>query len=64
MRTVIHEMRNHLAVATAQIEAMMEGKMIATPARLKTVLNALTELDVLMSDLGSGDVPPTDHRPA
>ena len=52
MRTVIHEMRNHLAVAVANIEAFIDGKFEPTQARLTAVLQALNELDVLMNDLG------------
>lgn len=51
MRTVIHEIRNHLAVAIAQLDAMMDGKMATTPARLSTVREALSEIDVLINDL-------------
>lgn len=41
-----------MAVAIAQLEAMIDGKMAATPARLKTVHDALSEIDVLINDLG------------
>ena len=51
MRDVVHEMRNQLAVATANIEAFLDGKLDATPQGLHGVLQALTELDVLMNDL-------------
>ncbi len=51
MRQVIHEMRNQLAVAVANIEAFIDGKIEPTPARLKAVLQALGEMDVLMNDL-------------
>ncbi len=51
MREVIHEMRNQLAVAVANIEAFIDGKIEPTPARLHAVLQALGELDVLMNDL-------------
>jgi len=45
-------MRNHLAVAVANIEAFIDGKFEPTRARLTAVLQALNELDVLMNDLG------------
>lgn len=51
MRAVVHEMRNQLAVAVANIEAFIDGKIEPTPARLNAVLQALSELDVLMNDL-------------
>ena len=44
-------MRNQLAVAVANIEAFIDGKIEPTPARLHAVLQALSELDVLMNDL-------------
>ncbi|HMD01590.1 MAG TPA: HAMP domain-containing sensor histidine kinase [Candidatus Baltobacteraceae bacterium] len=51
MRTVVHEMRNHLAVAVANIEAIMDGRLPPTQARLSAILQALNELDVLIGDL-------------
>lgn len=51
MREVVHEMRNQLAVAVANIEAFIDGKIEPTPQRLHAVLQALSELDVLMNDL-------------
>ncbi|MGP6157280.1 MAG: sensor histidine kinase [Vulcanimicrobiaceae bacterium] len=53
MRTVIHEMRNQLAVAVANIEAFIDGKFEPSHERLMAVLQALNELDVLMNDLRS-----------
>jgi signal transduction histidine kinase len=50
-------MRNHLAIAVANIEAFIDGKLEPTPGRLAAVLQALQELDVLMNEIGSGDVP-------
>jgi signal transduction histidine kinase len=44
-------MRNQLAVAVANIEAFIDGKIEPTTARLNAVLQALGELDVLMNDL-------------
>ncbi len=51
MRTVIHEMRNHLAVAVANVEAFIDGKLEPSTARLTAVLQALNEIDVLLNDL-------------
>jgi signal transduction histidine kinase len=51
MRAVIHEMRNHLAIAVANLEAFLDGKLQPTPARLTAVLQALNEIDVLIDDL-------------
>ncbi|MFY9780043.1 MAG: HAMP domain-containing sensor histidine kinase [Candidatus Baltobacteraceae bacterium] len=57
MRTVIHEMRNQLAVAVANIEAFIDGKFEPSHERLTAVLQALNELDVLMNDLRSSASP-------
>jgi len=51
MRRVVHEMRNHLAVAMSNIEAFLDGKLEPTEARLTAVLHALAEVDVLIDDL-------------
>jgi len=53
MKRVVHEMRNQLAVAVANIEAFMDGKLEPTPRRLAAVLQALRELDALIDDLGT-----------
>jgi signal transduction histidine kinase len=57
MRTVIHEMRNQLAVAVANIEAFIDGKLEPTPGRLRAVLQALGELEVLTNDLRAESPP-------
>lgn len=51
MRTVIHEIRNQLAVAVANVEAFIDGKLQATPDRLQSVLQVLNELDALIDEL-------------
>src|SRR5665213_1896571 len=51
MKNVIHEIKNHLAVAVANVEAFRDGVLDATPARLGAVLQALVEADVLLSQL-------------
>jgi signal transduction histidine kinase len=51
MKNVIHEIKNHLAVAVANIEAFRDGVFDASPARLDAVLQALAEADVLISRL-------------
>jgi hypothetical protein len=57
MRKTIHEMRNQLAVAVANIEAIMDGKLAPTPDRLASVLNALSKLDILMNELPTATKP-------
>src|ERR1700694_3366067 len=54
MRSAIHEIRNQLAVAVANVEAFIDGKFVPTQDRLHAVLAALLEVDVLIDDL----VPP------
>jgi signal transduction histidine kinase len=51
MRSVIHEIKNHLAIAVANVEAFRDGILEPTPARLTAVLQALAEADVLLADL-------------
>jgi signal transduction histidine kinase len=51
MRTLIHDMRNELAVAIAHLEAMHDGKFTPTPERLDVVLQALNRLDTLIDGL-------------
>jgi hypothetical protein len=49
--TVMHEIRNHLAVAIANVEGFRDGILDPSPKRLTIVLQALGEVDAL---LGSG----------
>lgn len=49
--STVHEIRNQLAVAVANIEAFIDGKLKATPDRLNAVLQALLEVDVLVDEL-------------
>jgi hypothetical protein len=51
VKTVIHEIRNHLAVAIANVEAFSDGVLEPTPERLHLVLQALGEVEVLLRDL-------------
>lgn len=48
---IIHDIRNRLAVARANIEAFIDGKLKATPDRLKVVLQALDQLGTLLNDV-------------
>jgi signal transduction histidine kinase len=54
MLSTVHEIRNQLAVAVANIEAFIDGKIAPTPDRLNSVLQALLEVDVLIDDLAPG----------
>jgi signal transduction histidine kinase len=60
MRRVVHEIRNHLAVAIANIEAFRDGVFEPTPARLAAVLQALGEVDVLVGELPRGEAAGVD----
>jgi two-component system sensor histidine kinase BaeS len=51
MRSVVHEIRNHLAVAIANVEAFRDGVLEPTPARLAAVLQALREAEALLDDV-------------
>jgi signal transduction histidine kinase len=51
MNNVIHEIRNHLAVAVANIEGFRDGVLAPTPERLRAVLQALEEAGVLLGEL-------------
>jgi signal transduction histidine kinase len=48
---VVHEMRNQLAVAVANLEGWLDGKLEPTPERIASVLRALSALDALIEDL-------------
>ncbi len=54
MRRVIHEIRNHLAVAIANVEAFRDGVFEPSPKRLAAVLQALNEVEVLLRELSPG----------
>ncbi len=54
MRSVVHEIRNHLAVAVANVEAFRDGVLEPSPARLAAVLQALREVEVLLHDVPRG----------
>jgi hypothetical protein len=62
VRTIVHEMRNHLAVAVANIEAFCDGKLEPTPARLRGVLQELGQLDGLIDEIGV-PAPPIHNEP-
>lgn len=48
---IIHEMRNELAVAKANLEGLIDGKFSPTPERLAGIVQALNQLDHLIDDL-------------
>ncbi len=48
---LIHEMRNELAVAKANLEGLIDGKFAPTRERLLGIVQALSQLDTLIDDL-------------
>lgn len=52
MRPIVHDIRNHLAIAVANVEAIADGKLEPTPKRLEAILEALRMVDALVSGLG------------
>lgn len=48
---LIHEMRNQLSVAKANLEGFLDGKLAATRERLLGIIQALSQLDSLIDDL-------------
>jgi len=59
MKSVIHEIRNHLAIAIANVEAFRDGVLEASPMRLGAVLQALREVDVLLGSVPLGKAVPS-----
>ena len=51
MRSVVHEIRNHLAVAVANVEAFRDGVLDPTPERLDAVLQALHSANTLLHEI-------------
>lgn len=54
---LVHEMRNQLAIVRANLEAVLDGKLEPTTARLEAVLQAVEQLDALIKDLRTGGEP-------
>jgi len=50
---LVHEIRNQLAVAVANVEAFRDGVLEPTPARLTIVLDALEQLENLLREIPS-----------
>lgn len=64
MNSIIHEIRNHLAVAVANIEAFRDGILPPTTERLNAMLQALEEAGVLLDELPSGTASVWTKAPA
>lgn len=51
MNAIVHELRNQLAIAVANVEAFIDAKLEPTPRRLRSVSDALTGIDGLLVEL-------------
>lgn len=51
LNELMHEMRNSLTIAKANLEAFIDGKLAPTPQRLDGILQALTQLESMLDDL-------------
>ncbi len=51
MNNIVHEIRNHLAVAIANIEGLRDGVLVPTTQRMNAILQALDEAGVLLGEL-------------
>ena len=56
MRELVHEMRNELAIARANLEGLIDGKFAATKERLLAIIQALGQLEALVEDMRARDV--------
>ncbi len=54
---LIHDMRDRLTVARANVEAFIDGKLEPTADRLKAVLQSLAQLEELFNDLKTRQAP-------
>jgi hypothetical protein len=50
VNTTIHELRNQLAIATANIEGILDGTLAPTQVRLETVHHALIAIEELLNE--------------
>lgn len=57
MSSLAHAIRNQLAVAVANLEAIRDGVLEPTPARLTVVLDALRRIETLLPELPRDEPP-------
>ncbi len=55
LREIVHEMRNELAIARANLEGLVDGKLAPTRERLLGIVQALSQLEALVNDVGTRD---------
>ena len=48
---IVHDIRNRLAVARANIEAFIDGKLEPTPERMRVVLSSLDDASRLLKEV-------------
>jgi len=58
---LIHDMRNRLTVARANVEAFIDGKIRPTRSRLEAVLQSLVQIEELLSDIKGGQNSSESH---
>jgi two-component system sensor histidine kinase BaeS len=64
MKSVVHEIRNQLAVAIANVEAFRDGVLFPSPERLASVAQALADATALLADLPADSAaPPAELAP-
>ncbi|MBV8459291.1 MAG: HAMP domain-containing histidine kinase [Candidatus Eremiobacteraeota bacterium] len=56
MGELVHEMRNELAIARANLEGLVDGKFAPTKERLLAIIQALGQLEALVEDMRVRDV--------
>ena len=54
-RELVHEMRNELAIARANLEGLVDGKFAPTRERLLAIIQALAQLEALVEDVRERD---------
>lgn len=62
MRELVHEMRNELAIARANLEGLIDEKFAPTKERLLAIVQALAQLEALIEDVRERDA--TGSMPA
>jgi two-component system, OmpR family, sensor histidine kinase BaeS len=60
---LVHDLRNRLAVARANIEAFIDRKLAPTPQRLSAVLQSLNQIDALIDEIGPTEPAVMDSHP-
>jgi hypothetical protein len=51
VRQIVHDIRNHLAVAVANVEGFRDGVIEPTPQRLEAVLDSLARVESMLASI-------------